>query len=111
MIEIFIGLFIVLFLFMWYMGTFTKLEITVDSFHGGFYIYYDYQGHINSVSLFHQNLQKEIKDVDYSKLKQMTITYDDPFNLKDARSYRASLGFLMEDYDKTTIEKFEKIGY
>ncbi len=41
----------------------------------------------------------------------MTITYDDPFNLKDARSYRASLGFLMEDYDKTTIEKFEKIGY
>jgi hypothetical protein len=41
----------------------------------------------------------------------MTITYDDPFNLKDARSYRASLGFLLPSYDPDLIKKFQKLHY
>lgn len=41
----------------------------------------------------------------------MTITYDDPFNLRDPRSFRASLGFLLKDYDAALIEKFKKLHY
>lgn len=111
MIEIVIVVIVGLLLFMWYMGMFQKLDINVNDFEGGFYVYYDYQGHINSVNLFHENLQKEIKDVDFNKVKQMTIAYDDPFNLIDPRTYRASLGFLFENYDKPTFDKFEKLGY
>eukprot|EP00347_Sterkiella_histriomuscorum_P011331 403372860 len=93
------------------MGMFQKLEINVGNFPGGIYVHYDYQGHINSVQLFHENLQKEIKGVDFTKMKQMTMVYDDPFNLIDARSYRASIGFLLDQYDRETIAKFEKLGY
>lgn len=53
MIELVIGLVVGLFVFMWYMGLFHKLEITEGKFRGGFYFYYDYQGHINSATLFH----------------------------------------------------------
>lgn len=60
MIEIVLPLFILLILFMWYMGLFSKLEITQDKFKGGFYFYYNYQGHINSAALFQKTLQKEI---------------------------------------------------
>ena len=109
--EYLIGIVVLLFLFMWYMGMFSKLEIQLDEFEGGVYIYYDYQGHINSVALFHENLQKEIKDVDFSKMQQLTIVYDDPFNLVDPRFYRASLGFLLESADKNLIDKFGKMGY
>ncbi len=41
----------------------------------------------------------------------MTISYDDPFNVKDARTYRASLGFLLQDYDGALFEKFKKLHY
>ena len=41
----------------------------------------------------------------------MTITYDDVFNLKDPRSFRASLGFLLKDYDAVLIAKFKKLHY
>jgi len=41
----------------------------------------------------------------------MTIVYDDAFNLMDARSYRCSIGFLLEENDKSMIEKFTKLGY
>jgi len=95
MIEYFLAAIVLLFLFMWYMGLFHKLEISEGSFHGGFYIYYDYQGHINNATRFQETLKIEIKDVDFSKMRPLTITYDDPFNLKDARAYRATLGFLV----------------
>lgn len=49
--------------------------------------------------------------MDFAKLKPLTITYDDPFNLKDARAYRASLGFLFSEFDKNLFEKFKKLGY
>lgn len=51
-----LGVFVALLLFALYMGVFSKLKIEETDFPGGFYVYYDYQGHINSVSLFHQNL-------------------------------------------------------
>jgi len=41
----------------------------------------------------------------------MNISYDDPFNLKDPRSFRASLGFLLPNYDAQLIEKFKKLHY
>jgi hypothetical protein len=41
----------------------------------------------------------------------MTITYDDPFNLKDPRSFRASLGFLLPTYDGELFAKFKKLHY
>ena len=41
----------------------------------------------------------------------MTITYDDPFNLKDPRTYRASLGFLLPNHDAALFEKFKKLHY
>ena len=41
----------------------------------------------------------------------MTITYDDPFNLKDPRSFRASLGFLLPTYDADLFAKFKKLHY
>jgi hypothetical protein len=46
-----------------------------------------------------------------NKLVPMTISYDDPLNLKDARGYRASLGFIMEDFDMLLYERFKKVGY
>ena len=42
MLEYFLGLVVLLFVFMWYMGLFHKLEIVEGSFPGGFYVYYDY---------------------------------------------------------------------
>jgi len=93
-----------------YMGIFNKLAVNEDKFPGGYFVYYDYQGHINSVNLFHKNLQKSL-EIDTSKLPQMTIAYDDPFNLLDPRSYRASLGFLLTEYDGQLIEKFKKMHY
>lgn len=44
-------------------------------------------------------------------MPRMTITYDDPFNLKDARSFRASIGFLLKEYDAKVIESFKKLHY
>jgi hypothetical protein len=41
----------------------------------------------------------------------MNITYDDAFNLTDPRTFRASLGFLLKDYDPALIEKFKKLHY
>ena len=41
----------------------------------------------------------------------MIITYDDPFNLKDPRAYRASMGFLMKEKDNAIIEQFKKLHY
>jgi hypothetical protein len=32
-----------------YMGLFSKLTISEEPFPGGYFVYYDYQGHINSV--------------------------------------------------------------
>lgn len=49
--------------------------------------------------------------MDCSKFTKMTITYDDPFNLKDARSFRASLGFLLPTYDAELFAKFKKLHY
>ena len=93
-----------------YMGMFSKLTISEEAFPGGYFVYYDYQGHINSVQLFHENLQKSL-GIDTSKLTKMTITYDDPFNLVDPRTYRASLGFLLPKYDADLFEKFKKLHY
>ena len=101
---------IVLLLFATYMGIFSKLTIKEKKFPGGYFVYYDYQGHINSVALFHQNLQKSL-GIDTSKLPRMTITYDDPFNLKDARGFRASIGFLLQDFDSALINQFKKLHY
>lgn len=105
-----LGAFIVLMLFCIYMGLFNKLTINERPFPGGYFIYYDYQGHINHVALFHQQLQKSL-GIDCSKFAKMTISYDDPFNLKDARGFRASIGFLMKDYDKTLFDKFKALHY
>ncbi len=105
-----ICIFVALILFSAYMGLFTKLEIHEKPFPGGYFIYYDYQGHINSVALFHQTLQKAL-GIDCSKFTKMTISYDDPFNLMDPRSYRASIGFLMKDYDKSLFDKFKALHY
>ena len=41
----------------------------------------------------------------------MTITYDDPFNLVDPRTYRASLGFLLPTYDAALFAKFKTLHY
>ena len=41
----------------------------------------------------------------------MNITYDDAFNLKDPRTFRASLGFLLKEYAPALIEKFKKLHY
>jgi hypothetical protein len=41
----------------------------------------------------------------------MTITYDDPFNLKDPRTFRASLGFFFTKYDADLFAKFKKLQY
>jgi hypothetical protein len=41
----------------------------------------------------------------------MTITYDDPFNLKDPRTFRASLGFFFTKYDADLFAKFKKLHY
>ena len=105
-----LGIAIVVLVFAAYMGMFTKLQIVERPFPGGYFVYYDYQGHINSVSLFHKNLLKSV-GVDTSKLARMTITYDDPFNLTEARAFRASLGFLLKEYDAQLIEKFKKLHY
>lgn len=107
---ILIGGLIIALLFSLYMGVFSKLTIDERPFPGGYFIYYDYQGHINSVALFHKNLQKSL-GIDTSKLPRMTITYDDPFNLKDARSFRTSIGFLVKEYDPKLIESFKKLHY
>ena len=93
-----------------YMGLFSKLTISDRTFPGGYFVFYDYQGHINSVQLFHENLQKSL-GIDTSKLTKMTITYDDPFNLKDPRTFRASLGFLLPTYDAALFDKFKKLHY
>jgi hypothetical protein len=105
-----IGAFVVIMLFSVYMGLFNKLTVSERLFPGGFFIYYDYQGHVNSVSLFHENLQKAV-GVDCSKFARMTIIYDDPFNLRDARTFRASIGFLLKDYDKVLFDKFKALHY
>ena len=39
---------ILLLVFAIYMGVLNKLEIKEQPFPGGYYVYYDYQGHINS---------------------------------------------------------------
>lgn len=105
-----LGVAVAMILFAVYMGMFNKLTIEERKFPGGYYVYYDYQGHINSVRLFHQNLQKSL-GIDTSKMPQMIISYDDPFNVKDPRTYRASLGFLLKDYDGELFEKFKKLHY
>lgn len=110
MIELVLIGAILILLFALYMGLFTKLQIIEDKFPGGFFVYYDYQGHINSANLFHQNLQKSL-GLDTSNLTRMTITYDDPFNLVDPRSYRASLGFILTDFDQNKIDEFKKLHY
>lgn len=110
-VYIVVGAIVCLMLYAFYMGMFTKLEVKEGEFPGGFYVYYDYQGHINNATLFHQNLQKSLEGVDTSNLIQMTIAYDDPFNLRDPRSYRASLGFLLPHYDSNLVEKFKKLHY
>jgi hypothetical protein len=55
-------------------------------------------------------LQKAL-GVDTTGFARMTITYDDPFNLKDPRTFRASLGFLLPKYDAELFAKFKKIHY
>jgi hypothetical protein len=50
---IIIGVGVFMILFVIYMGLFDKLTISEEAFPGGYYVYYDYQGHINSVQLFH----------------------------------------------------------
>jgi len=45
---IILGLGVLLILFSIYMGLFSKLTIKEEPFPGGYYVYYDYQGHINS---------------------------------------------------------------
>ena len=106
-----LGVGIALVLFVIYMGLLNKLDISEQPFPGGYYVYYDYQGHINSAQLFHQTLQKSLEGVDCSQLTRMTITYDDPFNLKDPRTFRASLGFLLPKYDAELLAKFKKLHY
>ncbi len=49
--------------------------------------------------------------MDLKSLTPLTLTYDDPFNLVDARSYRASMGFYFKDENKELFEKFKKLGY
>ena len=41
-----VGVFLIVFAI--YMGLFSKLTIIEKAFPGGYYVYYDYQGHINS---------------------------------------------------------------
>lgn len=54
MIEIIVlGVVVLLLIFSYYMGIFNKLDVKEAKFPGGFFIYYDYQGHINSATLFH----------------------------------------------------------
>jgi hypothetical protein len=48
-----LGVAVTLILFAVYMGLFNKLTVSEQKFPGGYYVYYDYQGHINSVRLFH----------------------------------------------------------
>jgi len=108
---IILGLGVLLILFAIYMGLFSKLTITERAFPGGYYVYYDYQGHINSAQLFHKTLQRSLEGVDCSRLTPMTITYDDPFNLVDPRTFRASLGFLLPTYDADLLAKFKKLHY
>lgn len=105
-----VGISVAIILLSVYMGIFSKLTISEKKFPGGYFIYYDYQGHINSVALFHQNLQKAV-GIDCSKFPRMTITYDDPFNLKDPRTFRASIGFLLQEYDPALFAKFKQLHY
>jgi hypothetical protein len=51
-----LGIAIFFIAFATYMGLFSKLTIEEKNFPGGYFVYYDYQGHINSVQLFHENL-------------------------------------------------------
>lgn len=53
---IILGITVALLLFATYMGLFNKLAIEERNFPGGYFVYYDYQGHINNASLFHKNL-------------------------------------------------------
>ena len=52
-VYVVLGVFVAILIFATYMGMFSKLTVTEGQFPGGYFIYYDYQGHINSVALFH----------------------------------------------------------
>ena len=101
---------ILILLFAFYMGVFSKLVIKEGRFPGGIFIYYDYQGHFNNVALFHETLRKALS-IDTSLLTRMNISYDDPFNLKDPRAFRASLGFFIRDFDQKLVDEFKKVHY
>ena len=94
-----------------YMGVFNKLQVTEALFPGGYFIYYDYQGHINSVARFHETLQKSLS-IPTAHLPRLTLTYDDPFNLKDPRAFRASLGFFFAELPEAKLlDEFKKLHY
>jgi hypothetical protein len=39
----------------------------------------------------------------------MTISYDDPYNLIESNAFRASIGFLLKNYDAKVLEHFRDI--
>lgn len=105
-----LGIFVAFLIFSAYMGMFNKITIKQEQFPGGYFIYYDYRGHFNTMSQFHKNLQKEI-GLDTSKIPKMTIVYDDPFNLEDGRQFRAAFGYLLQEKNEKFFEICQKLHF
>lgn len=109
MLEYFIICVILFFLFLWYMGIFHKIYVDEETFRGGFYVYQNYQCHVNNYVKMKKTMINNLKKegIDVSQLSFLTIVYDDPYNLFDPDTFRSSYGFLLKTYDSKLLETFK----
>ena len=98
---------IAFFIFLWYMGQFHKVTIKEDKFRGGYYVFKNYQSHLNDQTKIRKELFKVLSDnkidANESNLSFLTISYDDAYNLDEPDLYRTSNGFLMKKPDSKLL--------
>ena len=85
---------------LWYLGVFSRVEVSEDVFYGGVFIYKDWRGPISQVGQAFGPVMADVAEFRSNEprkfsLPMMGIYYDDPQNLKDASMNRASIGVLL----------------
>eukprot|EP00347_Sterkiella_histriomuscorum_P018272 403346144 len=115
-LQLIIFALISLLFFAWYLGVFQSVKISEDTFHGGTFIYKDWQGHIKNVGVHFGDTMKDLNDFKKNEVRKfnlpmMAIYYDQPNNLKDSNKCRASVGMLLQFKSEKIPKFFQDRGY
>ena len=105
-----------LLIFLVWVGFFKSIKIEPKVFPGGTFIYKDYKGSVKQLGTAHSVILRDLAAWKSTQPKNiitpcMGIYYDDPYNIKDPESFRASIGILSSFKNDEMINFYTSRGY